>query len=180
MKKKFEFVPRECGYSARVGSFARASAKLNKIIQTDHFFPCRETFSHYFGNRNSYILMLLANDAEAERIKKFMGVIERKLKLKADSKLSFNLVQPKRLLIGIPTWWRNSLLRRDFLTAALRHGRYYKGDFEKALKAQNYFKVTPEAVNKFLNGHTSLKRNSDYDGWVNFFNITNPLDQLEK
>jgi hypothetical protein len=83
-------------------------------------------------------------------------------------------------LIHQLSWWRENPLRRDFLTAALRHGRHYTGNFEKALNSEYYFKNTKAAVGRFLSGYTKWSgKKYSFEGWVESFEY-NPYTLMTK
>lgn len=139
------------------------------ILGESEWSSCRETFLNnwqYTRNLSKYsskkIIMYVGKDIQKhENVKNFINIIEDKLKLSQDNKITFlESDKPYYLLVNLGDWWTrpNYECRMSLLTIFLRAGLKYKGEeinsIKDICKLHRYLKSTEKAVEKFLDGFT--------------------------
>ena len=152
----------------------------------DSWYSCREQFSSVFRTGTPYIFVRLGSSqsksSQVARILRFVQLTEKKLKLEEFSTF-VDTDKAETVAIKVPKWWRTNGLRRQFYTALIRAGQKYTTDFERALFSVRYFSRTRKAVQKFLDGHTCLKKGlsiGGINGWERTFYRDSNLDKLIK
>lgn len=109
----------------------------------------------------------------------FLHRIETMLKIKDKSVYARTNIPNTLLWIKLSSFWLHNMVRRSFLTFALRCGSNYKPDdgdnFWECFEKNKYGKTTMPAVRVFLTGHTLFKGTAlhMFQGWFNLFNHKN-------
>lgn len=136
---------------------------------------CRDSFYRTFYGRQFYF------GVEQNRIAQtiaFINECEKKLGLSSRQKLKINLTDRDAISITLSPWWAISH-RKSLLTALLRAGRNYTGDFSEALYSVSYTKTSRAAVSRFFNGFTYRPKHDYFSGWCNHYNMRS-AEQVKK
>ncbi len=178
MKPIVKVRPSIYGDDAEPGNFGYiTNGKVNpfkKAVIPD-WHSCRETFNT--SQESAARLLFVADvDNNRRRVVSFIKHAERIIGVPEKSRAKFNLTNvPGVIFINMGRFWSYSKVRRSLFTILLRASDNYdpkKKDFELTAKANEYLSDTWAAFERFMQGHTTLKRHSsfdDYDGWYDFF-----------
>jgi hypothetical protein len=107
-----------------------------------------------------------------KNVQRFIEEIEKQLQLKSRSQFCKTDNEDYCLWLKPSTWWLKNLVRRSFLTMALRSGRNYKdGSLLDCFAEQKYGSKTVIAIKLFLDGYTFYtgKPLSYLEGWYSLF-----------
>ena len=168
-------------------------------------YHCREALLNYW-KRNQDVMCFLVGRGEGRRVERFVGDIERKLKIPNKSaftqviincscmeykydyygiKIKVTKIPVKNiyyiLRIQVPNFWRISIYRRGLYSALLRTGvNYIPGtSIRQTCMKSKYFKHTYKAFLKFLNGKTKISFQMDaYNNWTGCMNKSKYIDQM--
>lgn len=132
---------------------------------------CRELISPYFKTSTPFI-GFSSLESDIVYLNAFFQIIENKLGLKKHTIFHRTSVAGA-IVAEVPTWWRKTLVRREFFTLFLRFGAlYYRGSLSKDIQKYHLYAYIRTAVNRFLNGNTVDKSKqvvSGFDGIVKAF-----------
>jgi hypothetical protein len=150
----------------QTGDFSTANNKYGGV----RWYYCRDMFKR----AKSKNWLFCHEKGQSETIFSFMRDLENTLELKQKSVVE----RTKNLrvtLIKLSDFWTKHLLRKSFLSAALRAARNYNGNLKETLFNLHYFN-NKEAVELFLKGYVNFPekwRRSSVDwiheGWTNYF-----------
>jgi hypothetical protein len=107
-------------------------------------------------------------------IRFFFKKLEKQLKVKPRSTFQ-NTEHPEYCIwMDVSPWWLESLVRRSFLTIALRSAQGYKlkkDNFIECFQQNKYGKESMTAINLFLQGYTNYrgKHLHMFEGWSRLF-----------
>lgn len=107
-------------------------------------------------------------------IQLFFKKLERQLKVKPRSTFQ-NTEHPEHVIwMGVSPWWMENLVRRSFLTLALRSAQNYrpkKDNFIESFEKNKYGKESMPAVKLFLDGYTNYRGKilHMFEGWNRLF-----------
>jgi hypothetical protein len=199
-------------YAPTVGVFALAQKTKRGANRISKWIQCRETFSTRWNQiganvavtefdpasgklipasetiKNQHFIipiLMFVEEKQRENIAEFIAITEKKLGLKKPSVITGFANRKYQILIQPSPWWLENEARRQFLTAALRAGEFYKSkklstvgvltdikdEYERALFSFSYFCKTRPAVEKFLSGHTVYKGTDMLGGSKGWFKI---------
>lgn len=132
-------------------------ALLPKRGTAMEWYTCREQFHNAVirrkGDRN--FLFACGNVENKAKIIKFMDEVQDTIGLANHMRLVFRETTNNAVFyVETGGWWANQNVRLSFLTALLRCGRTFEGDFKTALYSQFYTVETKPAVDRFLDGYT--------------------------
>jgi hypothetical protein len=165
------------GVLIKEGSFSTVKkTSLPTAWIPSEFFSCRERFQNYSKGLSRVIFT--HRSSCGPNIAAFVECFEKKLNLAKHS--VFGPTQRNDVTwLCVDSWWVRSEVRRSLYTALLRVGQNYKpkkDNFEATLFAncygrQNYYtRQTRRAVERFLEGYTSLSRHCGFVlGWWDCF-----------
>ena len=102
-------------------------------------------------------------------LKKTISYVERKLKIKVRSKLTWvehdqtnSYFREQRLIVFVemsPFWMMRGTIIKSLFTLLLRAGVQHSYNASKSLEQENYLKHTQYALNRFLKGYTFVNKN---------------------
>ena len=150
-------------YQAYTGSFGVITNRSNRNKRIE-WESCREIFCY---TRQKMFLYYSEN---SKNVIRFIKAIQKKLKLCKEDRLNIQCIDKNISLVVMSEFWLDQC-RRSLLTALLRAGDMYKNKdcFDKAIEDQYYLKNTRYALNRFLSGHTNMKKFMFFDGWFDTF-----------
>jgi hypothetical protein len=131
-----------------------------QIINRDHIIERGLWFAHRKG--------------VGPNIRLFFKKLERQLKVKPRSTFEDTEFPEICIWMNVSPWWMENLVRRSFLTLALRSAQNYKprkDNFLQSFEKNRYGKESMTAVNLFLAGYTNYrgKRLHMFEGWSRLF-----------
>jgi hypothetical protein len=164
-------------YAPQTGSLAFIPKQKNA---SPEWFTCREQFHTSVVQRKDQNFLFAFSEGERQKIIDFMEEVQNKIGLPISSRIKFvDTSMDNVLYIEIGSWWGNQNIRISFLTALLRCGRVYNGDFQGALFSQLYTYDTKPAVDRFLSGCTHyLGKGSQWH--ATFSDYRTKLDYAER
>lgn len=150
------------GYSL---GFGKVHWKRDGIDYVE-WVTCRDEFQNASTRCKSFLYWHGDGNKGRGRVIRFMKRVEDSIKLKATERLKFERTSNKNvMLVILSPFWRTRHCR-SLLTAFLRATRYYHNyrQFKPAMWQTIYLDTTRYAVERFLAGHTHLRRRS-FAGW---------------
>jgi hypothetical protein len=148
-------------------------------------FGCREEFMNQWlraKTKEKYVVFsLTVNHCDLEQFKKFLVIIETRLKIENTIQIRPLANKDNIFLVRVSNWWLSSKIRQEFLTILLRCYGEWRGNsanrkaveelpIENILFSHTYFNATKHAVRRFLDGGTLMKNGfKAEEGWYNRF-----------
>lgn len=117
-------------------------------------------------------------------VRLFIKKLEKMLKVKPRSTFADTDHPLYSLWMDVSPWWMENLVRRSFLTLALRSGQSYKpkkDNFVESFEKNKYGKDSMTAVKLFLAGYTNYRGKNlhMFEGWARLFRHKNE-DEIKK
>lgn len=177
------------------GDYALLKVKAEKNhYSIMEWFDCRETTcNRYYSNIStpsvsSELLVISLFEKEkgtSDKIKSFMKIIEDKLDLKEENRITYPDSDHSNILVcKLSPWWTrpNYEVRYSLLTILLRAGLNYSSEnsVEDISKLHPYLTCTKNALERFLSGYTRYAIKSDISKWRGTFVDDRNLNLLEK
>lgn len=161
-------------YGANVASLGIVSG--NNI----GWHTCREQFHNAIIHCKVKDFLFCCNVTEKEKIVTFIAIVQDKIGLSNSNRVEIsNTTQDNIIHIKVSPWWAAQNIRLSFLTALLRCGRSYNGDFRAALFSTKYTAETKPAVDLFLGGRSKYLGNGSQ--WQATFSVYNgKVDYAER
>ncbi len=155
-------------------SYNKTSNKIKRAGTNGGFYVCREEFLHYSFKGLLKQFLFTHESKDFPKIEAFFEDLQNTLKLSLENRVQIRPTKnPTISMVFVSKWWNANIMRRAFLTIALRAGWNYnvkKTDLRKAMYENEYFKETPKATEAFLKGRTVVLDNPrKNEGWVNNF-----------
>lgn len=138
-----------------------------------YWYTCRDQF-HAATEKRHEGFFFSCQAGTKKNVIEFMKRVEQSANVTQENSLQIQETDQKDVLwIVLNDWW-NYRVRRSLLTAFLRAGQDFKEDtgkgFTDAINASPYFSTTKPAVERFLEGATSLKiKKGHFSGWQDKF-----------
>src|SRR5579859_3038388 len=113
-------------YAPSVGSLSpiKKVNGENSGHEIDKWFTCREEFHRNADIKDGFLFYF--HNKEDDNIRKFMVVVEEKLKIPKGLGVIFNKTTASNIMYVHPnTWWGKQQMRFSLLTILLRCGRQY-------------------------------------------------------
>lgn len=161
--------------------YAEAEGAFGYICKSNgelyiEWYTCREEF--YNEQKHRRRKDMLFSSKYNLRVISFMKEVEKRLKLPKKDRLKITEMTAGRtgncLYIEISLFWMKKMHRRSLLTALLRAGTNYTGNFQNALYSVEYLSRTREAVEKFFKGYTEYNTDVCFTGWQDeFYEVQN-------
>ena len=164
------------GRGGEFGILSKRPRAKTEQYQVNQTYDCRETFATSWGRAvrgGTGNISLSTHPKTRVKVARFIKKLEDKLGLKERTTCHRIIGRTSGMIIKPSNWWLRSAMRRSIFTIFLRAGKKYNGDFDAAIKTQRYFRLTKDAVDRFLEGNTYYRGASG--GWVNVFSYAGKL-----